>query len=84
MIYRDRLGTHIRKVDNGMCWHTGYATAYSTVNYTLQHYYSADTFNENSPPSSDPAFLKAYSAATHKAMAAADAQAVWVCQVRGS
>lgn len=64
----------------GKAFIDGYATAYAVANYTLQHYYSADTFNENAPASSDPAFLKAYAAATHRAMVAGDTQAVWVCQ----
>jgi hypothetical protein len=57
-----------------------YATAYAEVNYTLQGYYSADTFNELTPSSSDPQFLKRYAAATWGGMAAHDPGAVWVLQ----
>eukprot|EP01052_Picozoa_sp_SAG31_P012335 SAG31_NODE_719_length_12605_cov_22.378858_13_plen_219_part_00 len=64
----------------GQAFLARYATAYAEVNYTLQGYYSADTFNENSPPSSDPAFLKRYAAATWGGMAAHDPGAVWVAQ----
>lgn len=64
----------------GRAFLDGYRKEYAKVNYTLQHYYSADTFNENSPPSNDPVFLKNYSSATYQAMETADPLSVWVVQ----
>jgi alpha-N-acetylglucosaminidase len=64
----------------GNAFLSGYRQAYAVANYSLQHYYSADTFNENTPPSSDPGFLKNYSTATYNAMAVADGDSVWVTQ----
>ena len=67
-------------VQIGQAFLSHYATAYTAANYSLQGYYSADTFNENAPPSSDPAFLKRYAAATWGGMAAHDPDAIWVLQ----
>lgn len=44
------------------------------------HLYSADTFNENEPPSSEPAFLSKLSARIYDGMSAADPKAIWVMQ----
>ncbi|WP_316798100.1 alpha-N-acetylglucosaminidase [Pedobacter frigidisoli] len=44
------------------------------------HLYSADTFNENEPPSSDPGFLSELSAKVYGGMSAADPRAIWVMQ----
>jgi len=44
------------------------------------HLYSADTFNENEPPSADPAFLGKLSARIYDGMSAADPKAIWVMQ----
>lgn len=44
------------------------------------HLYSADTFNENEPPSDEPEFLSALSAKVYEGMRAADPEAVWVMQ----
>lgn len=44
------------------------------------HYYSADTFNENEPPSNDPTYLGKLSARVYDAMHQADTNAVWVMQ----
>ncbi|WP_175632659.1 alpha-N-acetylglucosaminidase [Pedobacter ghigonis] len=44
------------------------------------HLYSADTFNENEPPSSDPAYLGNLSARIYDGMSAADPKAIWVMQ----
>ena len=44
------------------------------------HYYSADTFNENEPPSNDPGYLAKLSARVYDAMHQADSNAVWVMQ----
>jgi alpha-N-acetylglucosaminidase len=48
--------------------------------YGTDHLYSADTFNENEPPSSEPAFLSKLSARIYEGMKAADPKAVWVMQ----
>jgi len=44
------------------------------------HLYSADTFNENEPPSAEPEFLSKLSARIYDGMSAADPKAVWVMQ----
>ncbi|BDA50506.1 Alpha-N-acetylglucosaminidase [Coccomyxa sp. Obi] len=43
-------------------------------------FYSADTFNEMTPPSADPAYLMAVTRAIYNAMAAADPSAKWLMQ----
>lgn len=48
--------------------------------YGTDHYYSADTFNENEPPSDDPAFLSMLSKRVYEGMRNADTAAVWVMQ----
>ena len=44
------------------------------------HLYSADTFNENEPPSDEPEFLSKLSARVYEGMRQADTAAVWVMQ----
>jgi len=44
------------------------------------HLYSADTFNENEPPSAEPEFLSKLSARIYDGMSAADPKAIWVMQ----
>lgn len=44
------------------------------------HLYSADTFNENEPPSDDPGFLSKLSAKVYEGMHRADTSAIWVMQ----
>ncbi|MFC4209855.1 alpha-N-acetylglucosaminidase [Pedobacter petrophilus] len=44
------------------------------------HYYSADTFNENEPPTNEPEYLGKLSARVYDAMHQADSNAVWVMQ----
>jgi alpha-N-acetylglucosaminidase len=44
------------------------------------HLYSADTFNENEPPSDEPAFLSKLSARIYDGMQQADTAAIWVMQ----
>ncbi|MBB6002738.1 alpha-N-acetylglucosaminidase [Arcicella rosea] len=44
------------------------------------HLYSADTFNENEPPTDEPAFLSKLSARIYEGMRQADPEAVWVMQ----
>ena len=48
--------------------------------YGTDHLYSADTFNENEPPSNDPAYLAALSKKLYQAMQEADSAAIWVMQ----
>ncbi|XP_072502624.1 alpha-N-acetylglucosaminidase-like isoform X2 [Notamacropus eugenii] len=51
-----------------------------TQAFGTDHIYSADTFNEMEPPSSDPAYLAAATAAVYEAMIAVDFDAVWLLQ----
>lgn len=51
-----------------------------TEEYGTDHLYSADTFNENIPPSDDSAYLDAMSKRVYQSMALADPKAVWVMQ----
>jgi len=51
-----------------------------TREFGTDHFYSADTFNENVPPTSDSTFLDAMSKKVYASMAAADPAAVWVMQ----
>ncbi len=44
------------------------------------HLYSADTFNENEPPSDEPEYLSKLSAKVYEGMRQADTAAVWVMQ----
>ncbi|MCX2678640.1 alpha-N-acetylglucosaminidase [Galbibacter sp. EGI 63066] len=48
--------------------------------YGTDHLYSADTFNENEPPSDDPQYLSGLSSKVYEGMKAADPEAVWVMQ----
>jgi len=48
--------------------------------YGTDHLYSADTFNENEPPSDDPQYLSELSAKVFEGMKAADPEAIWVMQ----
>ncbi len=48
--------------------------------FGTNHFYSADTFNENEPPTDDPAFLSKLSARVYEGMKQADPKAVWVMQ----
>ena len=51
-----------------------------TQEYGTDHFYSADTFNENVPPTTDPDYIKQVSGEVFKSMANVDPQAVWVMQ----
>ena len=51
-----------------------------TVLFGTDHLYSADTFNENEPPSDEPSFLSKLSARIYEGMRNADTAAVWVMQ----
>ncbi len=51
-----------------------------TALYGTNHFYSADTFNENVPPTNDPDYLHDISAKVYKAMSDVDPEAVWVMQ----
>lgn len=48
--------------------------------YGTDHLYSADTFNENEPPTDDPTYLSALSNRVYQAMSNADPKAIWVMQ----
>ncbi|GAA4735875.1 alpha-N-acetylglucosaminidase [Flavisolibacter ginsenosidimutans] len=51
-----------------------------TVMLGTDHFYSADTFNENEPPSDEPSFLTKLSASVYEGMRKSDTAAVWVMQ----
>ena len=51
-----------------------------TQEYGTDHLYSADTFNENSPPSSDPSYIAQVSEQIFKSMTDVDPKAIWVMQ----
>jgi alpha-N-acetylglucosaminidase len=51
-----------------------------TREFGTDHLYSADTFNENVPPTSDSTYLDGMSKKVFASMAAADPAAVWVMQ----
>ena len=48
--------------------------------YGTDHLYSADTFNENEPPTDDPEYLSKLSERIYDGMHQADPDAVWVMQ----
>ncbi len=48
--------------------------------YGTDHLYSADTFNENTPPSNDTTFLSEVSKKVYQSMAMADPKAKWFMQ----
>jgi len=51
-----------------------------TKEFGTDHLYSADTFNENVPPTNDSTYLDGMSKKVFNSMAAADPKAVWVMQ----
>ncbi|CAK6438171.1 unnamed protein product [Pipistrellus nathusii] len=51
-----------------------------TREFGTDHIYGADTFNEMQPPSSEPSYLAAATAAVYQAMVAVDPDAVWLLQ----
>ncbi len=51
-----------------------------TEEYGTDHFYSADTFNENIPPSNDSSYLDSMSKRVYNSMAQADSKAIWVMQ----
>ncbi|MDO3627307.1 alpha-N-acetylglucosaminidase [Mucilaginibacter sp. BT774] len=51
-----------------------------TAEFGTDHLYSADTFNENVPPTNDSTYLDAMSKKVYNSMAVADPKAVWVMQ----
>lgn len=48
--------------------------------FGTDHFYSADTFNENTPPSNDSVYLNDISRKVYQSMAAADPAATWIMQ----
>ena len=51
-----------------------------TEGYGTDHLYSADTFNENLPPTNDSTYLNDISKKVFKSMTSADPKAIWVMQ----
>jgi alpha-N-acetylglucosaminidase len=51
-----------------------------TKEFGTDHLYSADTFNENIPPTNDSTYLDGMSKKVFNSMAAADPKAIWVMQ----
>jgi alpha-N-acetylglucosaminidase len=51
-----------------------------TKTYGTDHLYSADTFNENTPPTSDSVYLNDVSKKVYQSMALADPKATWIMQ----
>lgn len=51
-----------------------------TKEYGTDHLYSADTFNENLPPTNDSTYLNDISKKVFESMAIADPKAIWVMQ----
>jgi alpha-N-acetylglucosaminidase len=51
-----------------------------TAEFGTDHFYSADTFNENTPPENDSLFLNDVSKKVYQSMAAVDPKAIWVMQ----
>lgn len=51
-----------------------------TKYFGTDHYYSADTFNENAPPTNDSLFLSHVSKQVYQSMAQTDSSATWVMQ----
>ena len=54
--------------------------AEETKIYGTNHLYSADIFNENTPPTNDSTFLHNVSKKVYQSMSATDSDAVWVMQ----
>jgi alpha-N-acetylglucosaminidase len=48
--------------------------------FGTDHLYSADTFNENTPPTNDSMYLNDISKKVYQSMAAVDAKATWIMQ----
>jgi alpha-N-acetylglucosaminidase len=48
--------------------------------YGTDHLYSADTFNENEPPTDNPQYLSELSTKVFEGMKSADPEAIWVMQ----
>ncbi|KAK2815434.1 hypothetical protein Q5P01_025901 [Channa striata] len=48
--------------------------------FGTDHIYNTDTFNEMTPPSSDPTYLSAVSRSVFASMTAVDPQAIWLMQ----
>lgn len=51
-----------------------------TKAFGTDHFYSSDTFNENTPPTNDSTFLSGVSKKIFQSMTSADPKAVWVMQ----
>lgn len=51
-----------------------------TKTYGTNHFYSADTFNENDPPTHDSTYISGMGRMVYEAMSAYDPDAIWVMQ----
>lgn len=51
-----------------------------TKTFGTDHYYTADTFNENTPPTNDSTYLSDVSKKVYQSMAMADPKATWIMQ----
>lgn len=51
-----------------------------TRTFSTDHYYTADTFNENTPPTNDSTYLSDVSKKVYQSMAMADPKATWIMQ----
>lgn len=51
-----------------------------TKTFGTDHYYTADTFNENTPPTNDSTYLSDVSKKVYQSMAMADPKAIWIMQ----
>ena len=49
--------------------------------FIIIFYLSSDTFDENTPPLSDPNYISSLGAATFKGMQSGDNDAIWLMQV---
>ena len=72
---------HILDPDDSMFTVIGKKFTQELINtFGTDHYYSADTFNENTPPTNDSVYLNDISKKVYQSMASVDPQAVWVMQ----
>jgi alpha-N-acetylglucosaminidase len=79
-------GTFLLEATDPMFQEIGHAfiheqtALYGIDTWGTEHFYSCDTFNENTPPNNDPAYLTNMSKCLYQGMAGADDRAVWVMQ----
>ncbi len=74
-------GTWVLDPDDPLFCDIGTRIVRETIRlYGTDHLYSADTFNEMTPPGSDPAYLASVSRHVYQGMSNADPRAVWFMQ----